>query len=35
MIYDFNTEYMTKTSAACYDVDINNTGKYGQVLNSL
>ena len=29
MCYDYNTEYTTKHSVTCYDVDINNTGKPG------
>ena len=24
MLYDYNTEYTTKPSVACYDVDINS-----------
>ena len=27
ILYDYNTEYMTKHSAACCDLEINNTGK--------
>ena len=27
MLYEYNTEYMTKHFATCYDGDINSTGK--------
>ena len=33
MLYDLNTEYMTKNFATCYDEDIDITGKTGLSFN--
>ena len=27
MLYEYNTQYMTKHSATCYDEDLNDTEK--------
>ena len=33
MLYDYNTEYMTEISVACYDGHINSIGKIGLSFN--